>query len=486
MLWHITKREIYDHLTSLRFLLTFGLTIMLMVQNALLFVGSDYPERIQEYSKTLASTTDAIRGNTHSLSQLAEKGPIALHKRPASLAFCTNAQDDALPIRIYAGFLGFETRTTASHSYSWAWPWRLAYVQDSYQKNSMLRPFFSLDWAFIVGVVMSFVGILFSFDAIASERQRGTLALVVSNSVSRGTLLLGKFLGAFFTIGIPLLIAMLLSLLITVIFNVVSFSGSDWARIGLMVGISLIYVAFFISLGLAVSSRVAHSATSLLVLLMVWVVVVVLVPNTAGSVISTLHKIPTQLEFQRQREARIEQVKQIEYVSDEKMFQYGSPSESPPNRKAIKLWADYITRRSETETRLDDEHLDMQLTQVQFARQILRVSPTTLYNYAMEALSGTGFERHRQFVSAARRYRGHFIEFIKEADKTDPESFHVYYLKEGLSDKPVSFESVPRFLEPTGVGVATKNALTDLSLLALFSMLAFLISYAAFLRCSVH
>lgn len=486
MLWHITKREIYDHLTSLRFVLTFGLTILLMVQSALLFVGSDYPERVQEYSKTFASTTDAVRRNTHSLSQLAEKGPIALYKRPGSLAFCTNAQDDALPAQIYAGLLGFETRSTASHSYSWAWPWRLAYVQDSYQKNSMLRPFFSLDWAFIVGVVMSFVGILFSFDAIAGERQHGTLALVVSNSVSRGTLLLGKSLGAFITISLPMLIGMLLSLLIAVISNVVSFSGSDWGRIALMAGISLVYVAIFIGLGLAVSSRVTHSATSLLILLMVWVVVVVLVPSTVGSAISTLHKIPTQLEFQRQREARIEQVKQIEYVSDEKMFQYGSPSDSRPNRKAIKLWANYITRRSETETRHDDEHLDMQLAQVQFARQILRVSPTTLYNYAMEALSGTGFERHRQYVRAARRYRGQFIEFIKETDKTDPESFHVYYLKEGLSDKPVSFESVPRFIEPTGAGIATRNALTDLSLLVLFSMLALMISYAAFLRCSVQ
>ncbi len=45
---------------------------------------------------------------------------------------------------------------------------------------------------------------------------------------------------------------------------------------------------------------------------------------------------------------------------------------------------------------------------------------------------------------------------------------------------------MPHFVEPTGVGVATKNALMDLSLLMLFSVLLFLVSYVAFLQCSVR
>jgi ABC-type transport system involved in multi-copper enzyme maturation permease subunit len=238
----------------------------------------------------------------------------------------------------------------------------------------------------------------------------------------------------------------------------------------------------FIGLGLVVSSRVGRSSTSLLVLLLIWVILVVLVPNTLGSVVSTLRKVPSKREFQQQKDNMWQTLKK----DSKEMFKYGYPTQPNPDIRAIRLWADYVTTRAEAEARLDDKHLDVQFAQVQFARKILRVSPATIYNYAMEDLADTGFGRHKRFVEAVQRYRSRFIDFIKATDRTDPDSYHVYYLKEGLSDKPVSFEDVPRFEEPTGVGVAFRSSLFDLSLLVLFAGLMFLISYAAFLRCDVR
>ncbi|MFQ6042110.1 MAG: ABC transporter permease subunit [Candidatus Poribacteria bacterium] len=484
MLWHITKREIYDHFTSLRFALTIGLITLLMALNALIFVSSDYKQRLLEYSQNIAWVADKVRASCQHLNELATQGPVGFYKRPSPLAFCANDQEDALPIRIQAqGGLGSNSwGGPPERSYRYRPPWKLEYRQDNYQKNSMLQTFTALDWSFIIGVVMSFIAILFTFDAISGERERGTLALTLSNSVPRGVILLAKFLGAFIVIAVPMLMGMLLSLLIVTLSGVVSLSGNDWARIGLMAVLSFIYISMFIGLGLAISSHIAHSSTSLLVLLLIWVVLVVLVPNTLGSVVSTLRKVPSQREFQQHRESMMQPFWNI---TKDEIFKYGSPTQPNPNIKAIEWWANYITTRWGTEARLDDEHLDAQFAQVQFARKILRASPTTIYNYAMETLAGTGFERHRQFVKAVRRYRSQFIEFIKAADRADPESFHVYYLKEGLSSKPVNFEDVPRFVEPTGVGVAAKDALMDLSLLLLFSALLFLVSYVAFLRCDV-
>ena len=68
-----------------------------------------------------------------------------------------------------------------------------------------------IDWVFI-GVLMSFFAILFTFDAIAEERARGTLSLMMSNTVSRGQVLLGKYLGAFLTLMVPLTIGILMNL----------------------------------------------------------------------------------------------------------------------------------------------------------------------------------------------------------------------------------------------------------------------------------
>jgi ABC-type transport system involved in multi-copper enzyme maturation permease subunit len=486
LLWHITKREIYDHFTSLRFALTVGIITLLMVLNGLIFVGSDYEQRLSEYSQNVTWIADRVKASCQNLNKLAMQGPGGFYKRPSPLAFCANDQEDELPIRIRAqGGIGTNMwgGRTPERTYSFETPWRLEYPQDTYQGNSMTKSFTALDWSFIVGVVMSFVAILFSFDAISGERESGTLKLTLSNSVPRGAILLGKFLGVFIAIAIPLLIGMLLSLLIVMLSGSVALGGSDWARIGSMIAISFIYIALFVGLGLAISSRMARSSTSLLVLLLTWVVLVVLVPNTLGCVVSTLRKAPSQLEFEERRDAAMKAIGK----SMDDLFKYGSPTQPEPDIKAIELWADYVTTRLEIGTRLNDERLAAQFAQVQLARQILRAaSPTTIYDYVMESLAGTGFARHRQFVQAAQRYRGQFAGFIKVADRADPNSHHLYYLKEGLSEKPVNFENVPRFVETTSISAAVENALTNLGLLVLLSVVFFLAGFVAFLRCDVR
>lgn len=486
MLWHITKREIYDHLTSLRFALTIGIIILLMVLNGLIFVGSDYKQRLFEYSQKINYVSDKVKASCEHLNELAEQGPVGFYKRPSPLAFCASDQEDSLPIRIGAQSIGTWMTTSEDEKYSYQFeiPWKLGYSQDTYQRNSMLSSFTALDWSFIIGVVMSFVAILFTFDSISGERERGTLKLAMSNSVPCDVILLGKFLGAFLTIAFPLLMGMALCLLIVTLSGSTILSSNDWERIGLMIIISFIYISLFIGLGLFVSSRARNSSTSLLVLLFIWVIFVVLVPNTLGSVVSTLRKVPSRREFEKQKSSVLASLDK----SRDELFKYGSPTQPNPDPKAIELWADYVTTRFiEVEPRLDDEHLDAQFAQVQLARRILStISPATIYNYAMESLAGTGFERHKKFVDAVRRYRGQFIDFIKSKDRADPKSLHIYYLKEGLSSKPVAYEDVPQFVEPTELIIALKDNLINMGSLLLLSVMLFFASYISFLRCDLR
>ena len=479
MFFHIMKREILDHLMSLRFALSLGAITSLLVLGTLIFVSGDYKQKLAEYSLNNAWVNDQMRESCRQLNELATRGPIALYKRPSSLVFCAADQDDALPMHIAAEF---PSSFSWGNKYSYSAPWRLQYVPDSYQQNLMIPGFGALDWVYIIGLVMSFVAILLTFDAISGERENGTLALVLSNAVSRASVLAGKFLGAFIVIAIPMLTGILLSTLIVNLSEVVSLHGADWTRIGLMVAFSFIYISLFIGLGLAVSSSVSHSSTSLVVMLLIWIVLVVLIPNTIGTVVSTFHTVPSQREIQEKRIA----ASRMEAMDYGEMFNYGSPKDPNPDRRALEWWADYITDRWKKSSRIDDEHLDAQFAQVQFARQILRVSPTVIYNYGMESLAGTGFGGHHEFVKAARRYRQHFIEFIKETDSTDPASPHIFYLKEGLSSKPVPFSSVPRFEQFSNKSFIAGETLKDFGLLILFLVLISLVSFLAFLRTAVR
>ena len=126
-----------------------------------------------------------------------------------------------------------------------------------------------IDWVFI-GVLMSFFAILFTFDAIAGERARGTLSLIMSNTVSRGQVLLGKYLGAFLTLMVPLVIGILMNLLLILISGNISFESSEGLRILGMVGLFALHISVFIFLGLFFSSRVSNAITSLVWLLLTW------------------------------------------------------------------------------------------------------------------------------------------------------------------------------------------------------------------------
>ncbi|MFQ6042425.1 MAG: DUF3526 domain-containing protein, partial [Candidatus Poribacteria bacterium] len=218
--------------------------------------------------------------------------------------------------------------------------------------------------------------------------------------------------------------------------------------------------------------------------LLIWVVVVVLAPNTLGAIVSTLREVPSVSEVKRQKDAILKEIDEKFHSKDK--FRFGSPSDNPPNEKALRLWAGYITEKTEAESRFDDAHLARQFGQIEFARKILRVSPAIIYNYAIESLAGTGFERHRGFVAAVQRYRQQFVEFIKMTDREDYSSPHIYYIKEGLSQKPVDFASVPKFKEGFTVEAAFRGVLIDLAALVLFAVLLFLLSYVAFLRCEIR
>ena len=71
MLWHMTKRELLDHFSSLRFAFTVGLVTLLMLVNALVFVNGDYDQRLSNYDKEIARVRYAMGKSAEKLQNLA-------------------------------------------------------------------------------------------------------------------------------------------------------------------------------------------------------------------------------------------------------------------------------------------------------------------------------------------------------------------------------------------------------------------------------
>ncbi len=481
MIWHIIKKEIYHNLTTLRFVLMIILLPILMITNALIYGFGDngYTAEIRDYNRKVEQGRFHIeKYAAQGLGELAMVGPAEVPKRPSNFRFCADGTDALMPHSITIAYRTNWERPEYEdlvESYSWRELWSLEYLPSNHDGDT--TTLIKIDWVFI-GVFMSFFVILFTFDAIAGERVRGTLSLMMSNPISRGQVLLAKYLGTFFTLIIPLLIGVLMNLLIIYLSGNIPFDAGSWLRILGMIGLFTLHISIFIFLGLFFSSRVSNAITSLVWLLLTWVCLAFIFPSLLGQFVGTLDPIPSIEEISAEKRLQLanidDEFRPAELVKAAKL----SEAPSVDNPSATRLWATYFRERCEVQTRIADARVDQQLKQAQLSRELTQISPTACFQYAMEGLANTGIVSYMNFVKQARRYRNTFIDFIKSEDSGDSESLHIYPVREGLSQKPVDPDAVPKFDEQT----SHQSVLFPAALLILYNILLFTAAQLSFLR----
>ena len=464
MIWHIAKREIYDNLNSLRFALTTVLLLALMLTNAVVYLR-EHPERTQAYHNATADAIKALEARGTNLYRLATEGPGDLHKAPSPLRFCAEGGEAFLPTHVRG-------RNYVRHIANVSPIWRMGYPQKTPNLRNIRPDFTTLDWAFIVGYILSFIAILFTFDAISGELERGTLRLTLANAIPRYTVLIGKFLGAFISINIPFAIAVLMNLSLISTSDAIQLNNEAWGRLAILYCVVILYVCLFIVIGLLISATVRESGASLVVLLLIWVSFVVFMPNTLGSIGSRTSVPIAYMEFWKQG-IQIRDAARKAYHD-----KYGDSQTTPP----VHVLGEYATSEAEQLEHFNETYLKQQITQGKQARAITRISPASIVQHLFESFAGTGFERHLQFIENAQRYARDYREFVVDTDRADPASLHVVGIREGMSQKSVSSEAIPKFKDTLSLNRDFNSAATDLLLLALFSVVLMSGAYLAFVR----
>ncbi len=466
-MWHIAKRELYDNLNSLRFALATVLILALMLTNAIVYLR-EHPARAQAYHNAAAAAVKTLESRSTNLYNLATGGPGDLHKIPSPLRFCAEGDEAFLPARTSGASFG---RSIANMTPLW----RMMYPQDTPHLFNIRPDFTTLDWAFIVGYVLSFIALLFTFDSISGELERGTLRLTLANPIPRHIVLGGKFLGAFISINIPFTAAVLMNLLLISTSDAVQLNAEAWGRLGILYGIIILYTCLFIALGLLISASVRESGVSLVVLLLIWVSFVVFMPNTLASIGSRTSVPIAYMEFWTQR------MRLADEARDAYRNKYGDSQTSP----SVHILGEYVTTEAEEYERFNEAYLKQQIEQGKRARAITRISPTAMTQRLFESFAGTGFERHLQFIENVQRYAREYREFVIDTDRADPESLHVVGIQEGMSQKPVNPEAIPKFKDTRNLTRDFNTAAADLLLLVLFLIVIASSAYLAFIRLEI-
>ncbi|MBL4807578.1 MAG: ABC transporter permease [Rhodobacteraceae bacterium] len=118
------------------------------------------------------------------------------------------------------------------------------------------------------------IGLLLSFDSIAGEAERGTLALSLTYPVSRGEILLGKFLAHLMVLGF----AVAVGLALTAGLTIWKYGAADLSYLPLLklFATSLALGAAFLGIGYCVSALVRQASTASGIVIIIWLVCVVL------------------------------------------------------------------------------------------------------------------------------------------------------------------------------------------------------------------
>ena len=466
-MWDIAKRELYDNLNSLRFALAVFLLLALMLTNAIVYLR-EQPSRIQTYHNATANAVKTLEARSPSLYRLAAEGPGELHKTPSPLRFCAEGDEALLPKQA-GGTNHFPNIADVRPV------WRLMYPQETPNLFNIRPDFTTLDWAFIVGYVLSFVAILFTFDTISGELERGTLRLTLANPIPRHNVLIGKFFGAFISINIPFAIAVLMNLLLITTSDAIQLDAEAWGRLGLLYIIVIFYICLFIALGLLISAAMRESGVSLVVLLLIWVSFVIFLPSTVASIGSRISVPMAYVEFWNQRI-------QLSGIAREAYRErYGNSQTAP----SVYVRGEYVKKEAETYERFNEVYLNQQIAQGRQARAITRISPAGIVQRLFESFAGTGFERHLQFVENVQRYVRAYREFVIDTDRADLESLHVIGIQEGMSRRGVSPAAIPKFKDTHNLNRDFDTATTDLFLLVMFLAVLMSGAYLAFARLEV-
>ncbi|MCP4664255.1 MAG: ABC transporter permease subunit [bacterium] len=377
-----------------------------------------------------------------------------------------------------------------------------------YSDDTILAIFRALDLSFIVRAILSLFAILFTYDAINGERESGTLRLIFSSAVSRGRFVLAKFVGTWLGLAVPLVLPALLGVLLVVLFRV-PLDADHWGRLGVFALGSGLYFTCFIALGIAVSALTRRPASSFLILLVSWVMVVLVIPRASLLAAVEMVPVPTVAEIesrkagfenrtwedhrrdleQRWREHQAEMAglseADAEAYEDEHLWAW--LEEDDEARKATE------TRIAEHAARLNEQLRNRKAEQRRLALSLSRLSPASAYQLAAMNLAGTGLSLKTRYEDRARTYREAFVSFAGERAAG---TRHVVRRRGGggggvLSDagaqQPLDLSEMPRFQAPRlGFREAVAPVPADLGLLALESLLGFVVGFVGFLRYDVR
>ncbi|MCK4966629.1 ABC transporter permease subunit [bacterium] len=405
MIWTIVKKELQESLVSYKFIiLTIACFVLIGFSNYSMY--KTYKDNVEDYNLRTAIAGDVL-----------------LRKAPSALSIYVNGVQDLIERTFTYQKGGYEPEEAT-----------FGVNMDLYRD---LFPV--LDFAYVVKVILSFIAMIVGFDLLCGEKLRGTLRLMVSNSIPRNTIIFGKMIGNAITITIPFIIASLFYYILLQLMPDINFSFQDNLRLILIFGLSLLYLLIFLMAAIMISGLVSSPRLSIVTCFFVWITLVFLLPNILSLTAKKSEEIPN-----------------VKKISEAKWW--ASEEFKKESNQHPKGWVQEQT--NEKRRKLTMDFRNKLLAYTNLAKKLNRFTPAGAY-----VLSSSNFAKYG--MDDEHKFRNALFRFADEA-KNNPGTRPAFTVIEN------------------SLGESLYNSIFDILSLILFAVLFYLGAYTVFLKYDVR
>jgi len=430
-------KEVAETMLGLRFAIAMLLCVVL-IPLGMYVSRKDYEHRLTSYQGELQTYRQRFGAPPTPLTG----GEEAQGFRPPSvLSILASGLDPFMPDKVFTSQSGlFRT------------------VKDSGIDNPQSLLFGKADFLFNVMFIISLAALIFTFNSISGEREKGTLRLMIANSIPRSRIILSKIIGKYIVLLVPFMISVFIALLILDASPVVSIGSAEvWPALMITLVVTLLFIFGMVSLGVCISTFTSNSMGSIVLLFFVWAMFILGVPRMSPMIAESIYPVESGSVFSfRKRLARDEIEKQFEQVKKETIdperrkeldilqememkaskelearvraqgremslvdfkedatFQKQS-KELRKKRREIeasyepdieRLFSECRRRIASELNRIEQDYRNRRNIQFSIAMNLARISPVSCYAYIVSGLSGTGVAEPDNFVSNARMFQ---------------------------------------------------------------------------------
>ena len=471
MLMTLIQKEIMHHVLSVRFVALLVMCLLL-VPLTLSINHRNYRQNLLDYQESVKLTNIEEKIINPSMPLEPELEVSKLFLKPTPLSVFANGLGDALP-----SYLGM-TRNGITQGPP-------ATVSDS-----IAHLLGHLDFLFVVGTVFSLLALLFTFDAVAGEREAGTLRINLANALPRDLFLWSKLIGGYIVFVVPFLVAFLFGLLIIVWQGFPLGEPEVFPRVMSLMLAALLYIGVFFAIGTVISTYLDNAKTALIVAFTVWVFAVLIVPRigfvTAKLIVPTktsqsvyLEKTALRENFNAELEERKKEIHQ-EFWKDRPNASFDDQFAAGEeiDKLVQPLEGAYKQKFADRTDQIDRNYQREKARQEEVGETLSRITPTSSLIYLTTNLTQTGKVKKHNYFEAADRYYGtlHADLFSKIVDHASVRSYHPDDLDTIAQPPPIAVPSLDETL---------RHSLVDVLFLCFFAVALTTLAFLKFFRSDI-